>query len=113
MSKSDALVQDYMREGRSYEEACALAGVRAVREEVSSMDAEGMSDEELIELNGSLAIRAINKALTSGKIDNTMIQAAIRAVQMLTDLRASGGGSDPEDDMLAWVADINRRERDG
>lgn len=107
--KSERLVQEYMLSGATYEQACAMAGVD-VPEEVGSRD-----DDVLIEENGRLAIRAINAALkrgTSGAVDNTVLTAAVRAVSMLEEQRKRGRGSDPEDDMLRWVADLNRRERE-
>lgn len=108
--KDKALVDEYMRGGMSFEAACSMAGVDAgvIVEDVS----DEYSDAQLIEMNGSLAVRAIHKALTSGKIDNTIMTAAVRAVQMLDEQRKASGGTSAEDDMLLWVAEHQRAQDD-
>lgn len=114
MSYDDPEVKEYMARGMTYRQACKVTGVEPLEDiDMSPGNAAyNLDDEKLIELNGSLAIRAIYKALTNDKIDNTLIQAAIRAVQMLEDQRSKIGSDDPEDDMLRWVAEVSKRERE-
>lgn len=108
----EAIIEKYVEAGWPRAKVLEMLGAEA--EEIEGEDfgcvGDDLSDEEMLELNGRLAIRAINRALTSPKIDNTLVQAAIRAVEMLEKSRRSGGGTDPEDDMLRWVAE---RSRDG
>lgn len=96
------LIEAYRNSGMSEKEALAMVGRGVVDE-----DAASLSEDELIELNGELAVKAIYKALSSGKVDNVMLTAAVRALQMLEDRRKREGSNDPEDDMLAWVAEVN------
>ena len=103
-------IQSYREGGASYVEACVLAGIKPNGDDAGSYDA---GYDDLIVENGSLAVRAIHKALTSGKIDNTIMTAAVRAVQMLQEHQKAGKGTDPEDDMLAWVAERKQEELNG
>ena len=109
-TNDDDLIKAYQNSGMSYEQACSMAGVAPAFDDMDAGDT--FSDDELIEVNGSLAIRAIHKALKSGNVDNTMLNAAVRAVQMLEDARKKGVGDDPEDDMLRWVAEVEKTNKE-
>lgn len=114
MSK-EALIQEYIDAGMTEGQARAMAGV-VDDEPVGEVDAGGdvfdMSDDELVALNAKLGVRAIHAALKSGKHDSVTLQAAIRAVNMFEE-RGRAEGNDPEDDMLAWVAEVRVNERMG
>lgn len=106
-------VKAYMEDGMSYEQACSLANVRVVIDvfddaviDVNDFDMSVGDDVDLIEENGRLAIKVVNRALKRGcvgDIDGTVLQAAVRAVSMLEERRKVEGSNDPEDDMLLWV----------
>jgi len=111
--RDNKLVQQYMSDGMSYAQACSMAGVQAEVETVAVQDVDDgsseLTDEELIELNGTLAIRVVHRALkfgVSGEVDSTVLNAAVRAVNMLEEQRKSRGGTSAEDDMLKWVDEV-------
>lgn len=112
----ELLVQEYMDGGCTYEQACAMAGVLVPKEVVKDVHVEmDFSDDQLVMMNGSLAVRVIHQALQKGVrggVDNTVLQAAVRAVQMFDEARKRGEGEDAEDDMLRWVAEVNAKERE-
>lgn len=99
----------YIADGFSPEQAAALTGRVVERDAVESVDA-GIDGDALIELNADLAVRAINRALRSDKLDSVTIQAAIRAVAMYEDLKGEKVGDTAEDDMLRWVAERRAEE---
>lgn len=110
MDNTDILIEEYKAQGLTYEEACARVGVPVVKRSdvVDGMEVAEMSDEELLELNGSLAVRAIYRALTSKKVDNTLVTASLRAVQMLEEARKKNEVTgDIEDDLLRWLWSLN------
>ena len=112
--REQELVDEYVRGGMDYNAAVKIIGGGSVECIDLGDDGSDVDLDSLIEENGALAVRAINKALVgavSGNVDNTVLQAAVRAVAMLEAHRSKGRGSDPEDDMLLWVAEVNRKER--
>ena len=114
---SQELVDKYLADGMSVKQAHALAGLPppdAV--EIDGVHEAGLHDDDTINQllvdNKKLAVIAINKALTAGKVDNTLVTAAVRALQMYDDLAKNDGDTDPEDDMLAWVAELEKENRE-
>lgn len=103
------LYQRYIDDGFSEDQARAMSGMPVEREgRVGVVD--DIDGDALIELNADLAVRAINRALRSDKLDSVTIQAAIRAVAMYEDLKGEKVGDTAEDDMLRWVAERRAEE---
>jgi hypothetical protein len=111
-------LQALLAEGMDYETACGIAGISEKQREAmarskgiedleDSLGAlDDMSESALIEVNGGLAIKVVNRALlrgVSGDIDATVLNAAVRAVSMLESKRKDEGDVDVADDILRWV----------